>query len=150
MTGRGASGLAWRDSDIVLVAAMTLLGLIGLIAAWFGASGTADLDAQAMWLNVAVAGLMVSFVGYALWFMRGRQAIGERRTSLVALESPEPAAVPAAGRPSPVPRGETAPIRTVRVPGTRLVHDGGCPLVAAKEVEPAAPGSGKQCGVCRP
>lgn len=151
MNGRSESGWAWRDSDFVWVGIVGLLGLIAITAAWFGASGTASPTAQAVWLNVAVGGFVVASAGFGLWLMRGRAAVGARRVSLVALERPAPE--PASPRlvhasPRPAPRGATAPIHAVRVPGTRRVHDPECPLVAGKEIEPVAPGSGEPCGVC--
>jgi len=149
VSGSGHSGWAWRDSDVVLVGVLGMIGLIAIVAAWFGASGTASLTAQTAWLNVALAGYVVSSAGLGLWFMRGRAAIGARRVSLVALEPlAESPAEPVAARPRPSPRDGTAPIQAVRVPGTRFVHDPACPLVSGKECEPAAPGSGQRCGVC--
>lgn len=148
MSGRGESGWAWRDSDVVLVGMVGLLGLIAIIAAWFGASGTTSPTAQTLWLNVAVGGFVVSSAGFGLWLMRGRAAVGARRVSLVAFERQAPA--PAAARPRPEPRAATAPIHAVRVPGTRRVHAPACPLVAGKEIELVAPGSGEPCGVCTP
>lgn len=148
MNARGESGWAWRDSDVVVVGIVGLLGLIAIIAAWFGASGTTSPTAQAVWLNVAVGGFVVSSVGFGLWLMRGRAAVGSRRASLVALETPTPE--PAVNRPQPAPRGATASIQSVRVPGTRRVHDPGCPLIVGKETEAIAPGAGEPCGVCTP
>lgn len=147
MNRRENAGWAWSDSDVVLVGLLGMLGLIGIGAAWFGASGTAAPGAQAAWLNVAVAGFVVSATGSALWLLRGRAAVGARRVSLIALEPPS---APAAARPRPAPRARTEPIRTVQVPGTRRVHDPACPLISGKEYEPIAPGSGQPCGVCTP
>lgn len=146
MSGRGESGWVWRDSDVAMVGIVGLLGLVAIIAAWFGASGTASPMAQTVWLNVAVGGFVVSSVGFGLWLMRGRAAVGARRVSLVALELPEPER--ASSRSRPAPRAATAPIHAVRVPGTRRVHDLACPLISGKEIEPVAPGSGEPCGVC--
>lgn len=151
----GRAGWAWRDADVVMVGIVGLVGVVAIIAAWFGAAGTASPATQAVWLNVAVAGFVVSAAGFGLWLMRGRRAVGERRVSLVALAEPESEPVEVGSR-SGTPAvtvmvpGGTAPIGAVRVVGGRLVHDPGCPLVAGKELEPVAPGSGAPCGVCVP
>jgi hypothetical protein len=156
MNGRGADpqhGAAprspWRDSEISTTAITVLVGAIAIVAASFSAKHATSLPQQTMWLDVAVAGFAVSATGLGLWLMRGRRAVGERRVSLVSLEPavPEPAPV----RPSPVKRStRTAPSLFVRVPGTRRLHDRACPLVAGKEVEPAALDTGEPCGVCTP
>jgi hypothetical protein len=133
----------------VLVVATSLIGLIAIITAWILARKTEDLATQAWWVNLAVAGVVVSSAGLGMWILSGRRAVGERRASLVALERPA-AELPTRPGSPPARRGETAVISAVRVPGTSLVHDSGCPLVAGKEVEPAVLGSGEMCGVCRP
>lgn len=145
---RGANGSwAWRDVDVVLVGLLGMLGLVAIVAGWFGASGTVSSGTQAFWLNVAFAGFVVTAVGFGLWLMRGRAAVGARRVSLIALEHPP---APAPAQPPQTLRPGTAPIQAVRVPGTRLVHDSACPLVFGKEYELVAPGSGQPCGVCTP
>lgn len=148
MTTSPGPGWAWRDSDLVVVSITALLGLIAIIAAWFGASGSHSLTQQAMWLNLAVAGFAVSSVGLCLWLMRGRRAIGERRVALVSLDpvEDEPASAPVR-RPA---AGSTASFDLVRAPGMRRVHDPACPLVAGKPVERANPGDGEPCAVCAP
>lgn len=129
-----------------------LLGLITILAAWFGSSHTASLTGRMLWLNAAVAGFAVAAIGLGLWLMAGRRAVGERRFSLVSLE--EPAAEPAsakAGRRMKRGSGETASLELVRVPGTRRVHAPDCPLVAGKQVEQAAVSeTSERCGVCTP
>jgi hypothetical protein len=133
----------------MMVVFTVLFGQSAVITAWFGADRVASLTGRAMWLNVAVAGFALSAVGLGLWLMRGRRAVGERRMSLVSLGPVAPE--PAAARPPAATRSTvTAPYQLVRVPGTRRIHDPACPLVAGKEVEPAAPGAGEPCGVCTP
>lgn len=132
----------WRDSDLTVTALLSLLGLIAIIIAWFRANHTSSLTDEILWLNVAVTGFAVTAIGLALWLMRGRRAIGERRLSLVSFE---PAVPGPAVRRQRVARTSS---ELVRVPGTRHVHDPDCPLVAGKQVEPAEAGTGQRCGVC--
>lgn len=137
----------WRDADVISVCLTALVGVIMIVAAWFGAAGAASLTQQAGWATLAVAGLGVSGIGLCLWLLRLRRTIGLRRASLVSLDAPaEP--LPA---PPPPPRGhDTASLPLVRAAGMRKVHDPGCPLVAGKDVQPAALGDGEPCAVCGP
>lgn len=148
MIGRNGQRLAWRDGDITMVSATALVGFVAIIGAWFGASGVGSVGQQVTWLNLALAGLVIFAVGNCLWLMRGRRAIGERRVSLVSLDSSdEPPAQ--AGR-TLERAASTATLRVVRVAGTTRVHHPDCPLVAGKQVQPATVADGRSCGVCSP
>jgi hypothetical protein len=141
----------WRDGDILMVCATTLVGLAVIVAAWFGAGGTVSAARQAAWLNVAVAGFAVSSGGLCLWLLRARRAVGERRVALISLAPPgEPQEEPGAARPSR--RAEatdtTVPLRLVRAAGMERLHHPECPLVAGKDVTPAGLDDGDPCGVC--
>ncbi len=136
----------WRDADLISVSITALIGVIMIVAAWFGAAGTASLTQQAFWATLAIAGLTVSGVGLSLWLLRLRRTIGQRRAALVSLDPP------AAAEPAPLRahRHDTASLPLVRADGMRKVHDPVCPLVAGKDVEPAALGDGEPCAVCQP
>lgn len=139
-----ARATPWRDGDVVMVAALSVVGLAGIGVAWFGASGTADAAAQAGWLNLAVAGFVVAAVGDSLWLMRLRHAVGARRAALVSLDSgPEPQPVHRAARP-----GSTAGLALVRAAGMSHVHYPDCPLVAGKQLRAVTVGDGAPCGMC--
>lgn len=132
----------WRDADVISVCLTALVGVIMIVAAWFGAAGAASLTQQAGWATLAVAGLGVSGIGLCLWLLRLRRTIGQRRASLVSLDAP------AEPLPAHSPRHDTASLPLVRAAGMRKVHDPGCPLVAGKDAEPAALGDGEPCAVC--
>lgn len=135
----------WRDADVIAVCLTSLIGVVLIVAAWFGAASAGTLTQQALWGTIAVAGLVVSGVGLSLWLLRLRRAIGHRRASLVSLDPP------AAPEPTPAPRThDTASLPLVRAHGMRKVHDPDCPLVAGKDVQPAALGDGEPCVVCQP
>ncbi|WP_034269056.1 hypothetical protein [Haloechinothrix halophila] len=136
----------WRDADLISVFLTALIGVVMIVAAWFGAAGAASLTQQAAWATLAVGGLVVSGIGLSLWLLRLRRAIGQRRVGLISLDPPA-AAEPA---PQPMPRHDTASLPLVRAEGMRKVHDPGCPLVAGKDVTPAAFGDGEPCAVCQP
>lgn len=94
MTGAHFPRLAWQDGDIVMVSITALVAVIGIVGAWFGATGAGSMAAQAGWLNLGVASLAVYAVGVCLWLLRGRRAVGERRVALISLdigEEPVPA-----------------------------------------------------------
>lgn len=150
MTLQGAGRLAWRDADIVMVSAAALVGVIAIASAWFGAARADSVAAQAAWLQLGVAGFAVFAAGACLWLLRGRRAVGERRSGLISLDDrlvdTIPAESPAAGtRDGP---GSTASYELVRSVGMTRVHLPECPLVAGKRVEPANLGDGQPCGVC--
>lgn len=139
----------WRDGDVVTACLAGLLGGFAVGVAWFGASGTSSIAAQAVWLNVAVGGLMVCGFGIALWLLRGRRSVGERRADLVSLADAVPSTEPTSvGLPPAETAGGTEPLLLVRAPGMRRAHDPGCPLVAGKEIERVAIGTGERCEVC--
>lgn len=145
MIGRGGSDLAWRDGDIALVVATALVGLIAILAAWFGASGSPTLTNQVAWLNLAVAGFAIFAIGNCLWLLRGRRAVGERRVALISLEAEEGES-PVASTASTA--FSTVSLELVRGAGMARVHYPDCPLVAGKALEPAGLSVGEPCGVC--
>lgn len=149
MTGGGGGRLAWRDGDIVMVSLTALAGGIAIVAAWFGAGGTATPSQQSFWLQLAIVGFAVSAVGLSLWLLRGRRAVGERRVALVSLDpGSEP---PVTEQPRRGARGvstSTAPLGLVRAAGMKYVHHADCPLMAGKTVQPASLGDGEPCGMC--
>lgn len=153
MRATSGAGLAWQDTDILLLVATALGGLIGITVAWFGASGSSDPAGQATWMSVGVAAFTTSATGNCLWLLRGRRAIGERRAGLISFE-PDEADPPAdpAGWPdeSTATGSRTTQFEFVRAEGMNRVHVPDCPLLTGKSVVPAQLGDGEPCGVCQP
>ena len=148
MTTPAAQREPWDDERLLGLVLATLVGLAAITAAWFGASGSTRPSTQVAWLQLGIAGLIVSAFGHVLWLLRGRRAIGRRRVALLA-DVPRPDAR------TPEPRAARTGVPSdaqglVRVAGLRRVHLPDCPLVAAKAVQPAAATDGAACGVCRP
>jgi hypothetical protein len=135
----------WGDRSLAILVGGWLCGLVGVGAGWFGASGTADVPAQMSWVDLAVAGVVVSGVTNCLWLTAGRRAVGQRRAALVDIEPPQP---------TPLRPARLADVTTsfdfFQVPGQRMVHRPDCPLLAGKERQPATPAQGPPCGVCAP
>lgn len=144
MTSPNGSRLAWRDGDIITLAVTTTIGLFTLIGAWFGASGSGSVPQQTLWLNLGVAGFTVFAAGNALWLLRGRRAVGDRRAALVWLDTDEDE------QPAPLPAVAARSGQTVHIPGASRAHRADCPLVARKQVEPTDSGEFTPCGVCSP
>ncbi|MGD6748128.1 hypothetical protein ACOKM3_40520 [Streptomyces sp. BH106] len=151
MSGVDARAVPWRDRDVVTVCGTSLAGLALIVTAWFGASATVSTARQAAWLNLGVAGFAVGAGGFCLWLLRARRALGERRVSLIALA---PVDDDGDARPGPARRtgstDDTLALPLVRAAGMDRPHRPDCPLVAGKEVTPAAVGTGEPCGVCAP
>lgn len=81
--------IPWQDGDIVITSVAVLLGAIGVVAAWFGASGIPTPATQMSWLNLAIGGFAVASGGLCHWLLSGRRAVGARRMALVSLHDVE-------------------------------------------------------------
>ncbi|RVU23032.1 hypothetical protein EOT10_18350 [Streptomyces antnestii] len=157
----------WRDRDVMTVCGTSLAGLALLVTSWFGASAEVSTARQAAWLNLGVAGFAVCAGGFCLWLLRARRTLGERRVALIALAPADDEDTSAGDTyagdtsardthahttrtPRPGPADDTLALPLVRAQGMDRVHHPDCPLVAGKDVTPAAPGAGEPCGVCAP
>lgn len=154
MTAAAQRQHPWRDGDVIKVSTFAFLGLATIVTAWFGASGSASITHQAAWLNLGIGGLVVFGAGNCLWLLAVRGAVGDRRASLVWLDSVAAEGATAGdgfvggngiGHLEPA---TTATWRLVRGAGMKRVHSPDCPLVAGKRVEPAGVSDGEPCGVC--
>ena len=61
----------WTRLDVVVVAVVCAVALAGLIIAWAGISGTARLPAQARWLGLSIASLILGYAASELMWRRG-------------------------------------------------------------------------------
>ena len=138
------SGGPWTRSDIIALSALVAAGLTGLVAGWTGTSGEPVHASQTAWLDLGIAGLIVTGAGIALWLMRGRRAVGQRRAALLADVDPGAADVHA---PAAV-----ATAALVAMTGMSRYHRADCELVAGKRVRRVRAGQTglTPCGVCEP
>lgn len=150
----GASAVAigpipWRSRDLTRWTLGTWIGLTALVVAWFGASGSAELDVQYRWLNVGIAGTVVTGAANVVWLLNGLRAVRERRhrmiEALLGEEAPNEA---------PVPRPATDDARLVAAPSMTRYHRADCLLVAGKAVTASSlrahrAGGRRPCGVCQ-
>lgn len=124
------------------VAVAQLACVLAIVVSWRVVAERADVADQAVWLNVAVAGAVVSAALNGAGLLRLRRAVAARRRALLAHLD---AATSAGGM---LPRADIER-PTVSVPGMLLAHRPSCALVTGKLVEPANDAS-ERCGWCRP
>lgn len=80
---RSARGLSRLPAFSVVVVA-GIAGAALLVGAWFGAADRTESSEQIAWLNLGVAGVLVTAAINGSWVLRGRQAVQHRlRTTLV-------------------------------------------------------------------
>ena len=78
----GAAATPWSAKQRLLLAALLLIGVVGLIAGYVGTSGTLQVSRQVAWVNLAGAALLASGAGVVLFLTAARREIGRRRLSL--------------------------------------------------------------------
>jgi hypothetical protein len=134
----------WGLSDARTSFFTTAGGLGAVLLAWWGASGTGQLDRQTGWTVAGIVGIIVLGMGNAFWLLAGRRAVGARRARVLdMLESL------GAGRPV----GAAPSAAFVAVAGSNRYHVESCLLVrgkAVRAVRPSARGRRRPCEMCRP
>jgi hypothetical protein len=61
----------WLASELIRSGSFALIGLIGLASCWYGASGTANYEAELPWIVGAVGSLVFSACGMVGWLLAG-------------------------------------------------------------------------------
>jgi len=128
------------------------VGFTLIVTAWWAISGARSLPHQLAWLNVGVAGLILSGLTNQSWLVKGRRVLRRERISTF------PPALPMKTRVRAATPG--SPEQLVTVAGTLRYHRPGCLLVRGKAVTVAtgtgpsngstSKGSIRACEVCRP
>jgi len=83
MNGSQHASAPWRVTDAVTWCALVAGAGVLLLAAWWGASGTAVVHHQVVWLNVGAVSVMLVGTANVLWLLSGRRALGERKRGLL-------------------------------------------------------------------
>jgi hypothetical protein len=150
-----ATTVPWRVGDLTVMAGANLVGLIGILAAWFGGAGTVDVASQLAWLRLGVGAVVVAGLGNGLWMLAGMRAVGARRRQVLS-RAPRTAVVPTAVAETVHPTAANPP-HTALVSGPRMTryHRPDCPAASDRPVEPASLTSHLRagrtaCGICRP
>lgn len=161
MTLPTSRGSLWSVNDVTTLAVRFGFGAALVALAWVGASGSAELETQAKWVGLGVAGVIVSGVGAALFLLSGLRRVWRAIHSLASL----PAAACPSRRRVEEDRTRLAADETdastgrqyvvVSVLGVTKYHNASCPLVAGKSVSvgPAEAHEGRglrRCMMCLP
>jgi hypothetical protein len=142
----------WRVGDFVRAVARLLLGLIVIIVAWAGASGTLVWRQQVLWTAVGAAGVLVAASGVFMWLLSGFGMVSrERREIRLVLTARYRRAAIAA----PVDRlGSVDADTVVWGAGMRRYHLTSCDVVKGKRVISLSRDDGRRrglvpCGMCQ-
>jgi hypothetical protein len=157
----------WGAEDFLRWVLAVGVGGIVIIVAWYMCSGDASFNQQIGPTNIAVAGMVLAGLGNAIWLLRGRRTLGERRRAL--LGDPYPGArmgesmgavTGVSGAPSPsgaatTLAGMVEPQLFVAGADLALFHRPECALAEGRRWDAATrdeqTGAGRRaCGVCRP
>ncbi len=156
-------GTLWSAEDLLRWALATGVGGIVIAVSWYVCAGDASFTRQIGPLDAAVAGAVVSGLGNAMWLLRGRRVLGERRRALLA--DPVVAVDAAAGdavrkvstsaSPGPATSAISEPDVFVAGEGLLRFHSPDCILAAGRAWTSATrehhEDAGRlPCGVCRP
>jgi hypothetical protein len=97
----------WTGDEFVRLMVTNALGLVLIAAGAIEATGSGSAKTNLAWLNLSLAGLIVSGVGNGLWLFRGRQAVTSARVMALSLFMAEPTdiAYEHAGETSPLVSG---------------------------------------------
>ncbi len=158
-------GALWSAEDLLRWALATGVGGIVIAVSWYVCAGDASFYRQVGPLDAAVAGAVVSGLGNAMWLLRGRRRLGERRRALLgdpvlALDAGAAGVVRRVSssnleRAAPVgPAGAEAEI-FVAGDGLLRFHRSDCDLAAGRSWGSATREQHEDagrlpCGVCRP
>jgi hypothetical protein len=138
-TGTGRAGSPWEQRDAVFFVVACGLGLVALVASWYGSSTSDTAEHGWAWFNLGVAGLTLAGIAYVVWFLRGRRAVGIARALLL----PEVLAAPEVEV-----RVTAGPDAVVAGPGMSRFHRVGCAFVAGRPTEAASRAQLVDSGLC--
>ena len=147
--------LPWEAHHLLRACVTLGVSAIGLMIAWWGASGTAKLSSELAWMNLGVAGLVVFGATLAMWLLAGRRALGQRQAAMrVSLEA---TVAKREGRPDTDSSAKAAAGADALVwaNGGTLYHRADCQLVAGKVLRSATlhahdRARRKACQICLP
>ena len=80
---RSARGLSRLPAFSIVVVA-GIAGAALLVGAWFGAADRTESSEQIAWVNLGVAGVLITAAVNGSWVLRGRQAVQHRLRAALA------------------------------------------------------------------
>ena len=118
----------WARRDVVVVAVVLLVSLVGLTLGWFGVSDTVDLNSQTRWLGLGIGALLVGGFGMVAWLLVGLRRVAVLRRGVLA----------DLDRRNPAPAKATVHVTNRQdfgtVAGMRRYHADGCQMLDGKAV----------------
>jgi hypothetical protein len=144
------SSALWDGRDLVNLVIADSLSILLIVVSWYQTSATPRVRDELAWLNLGIAGLVLGGVANALWFLRGRQAVGIARALMLPdVERWE------AGRPGEVTAAPLARAALVAGPGMSRYHLTSCPFTVDRSVTSATrdrhEAAGRlPCEICEP
>jgi hypothetical protein len=138
----------WGVAAAVRLVLLVLVCGVGLVVVWFGVSGRGVFDTQVGWMTAGVVVLMVELYALASLVVRGRRAVGDRRSRLISDAVADVLPRLAVAGPTEVADGDV-----VVVAGLDLFHRAECPMVAERRVERVSESEAARrglrcCGIC--
>jgi hypothetical protein len=144
----------WRVADLVRFGSRIVLGLVAIIVAWAGASGTVTWRDQVIWVAVGVAATVFVAGSGVAWLLNGMAAVTDERATLRARMLLQLQLGGARVVDEPADPTE-APVDLVWADGMRHAHLSSCDVVAGKTTvgltRAQASARGLQtCRMCQP
>jgi hypothetical protein len=75
----------WALGDMLALSICTAVGMLLIGAAWDRTNGLVAVRDQVPWLNVGISGVVIIAAGNTVWFLRGRRAVGQRRSRILPI-----------------------------------------------------------------
>ena len=143
----------WTAGDLRRALVYLTAGLLGIVVAWIGASGTTIWRDQLVWTAVGVAAAVIGAASGATWLLAGLARVRTGRSDLKAhFRDLGKMPVYAPSPQSPVRNGSAA---FVWSPGMTRFHRPDCDLVRGKSVQMLTRVECNErhleaCGMCQP
>ncbi len=139
----------WQVAHLLVWYVGAAAGLVVILVAWWGASGTTRLPTLITWVDVAVVGVVVSGMANLVWLLEGRRAVGERRYAVLG----DPDLTAGAAQRTVADLG--GELSLVAAEAMTRYHRAACPAVAGRHVAAASRDDHESvgrspCGICRP
>ena len=74
----------WKAENVLRLLAQVVIGAVGLVVAWVGASGKTSYDEQIAWLVAAILATAVGALGMVGWLVSGARTVRIERGRLQA------------------------------------------------------------------
>jgi hypothetical protein len=120
-----------------------VVGLVAVLLAWVGASGTLSYSHQLTFIAVGAGGVIAAGLSTGVWLLAGFRSVRERQ-HVVWTE------LGTRVRPPVLQPGPADSAHHVTASGMSHAHRPACPLVRGKAVSPVIGGGMPTCGVCQP